>query len=165
MKDEIQCFKAFKTKVVFIDPNTGRIDIKCHIGKGNGFDKIISDIGSLNSDGYTRIWCNKRLCFKHRFLFWYYHGYLPKEVDHKDGDRSNNSITNLQASDRSSNCLNKHKQRHYKQLSVSDVHALCKDLLKGMSITDVANKYQRSRTQIKQIKLKHYWSNIASQYF
>ena len=165
MTNEVARFEALKKRITYIDPNTGRIDIKTHSGKGKGFDKVFTDIGSVNPDGYVRIWCDRRLCFKHRFLFWYYHGYLPKEVDHIDGNRANNSISNLRASDRSHNCLNKKQERHYKQLTASDVHALCKDLLNGMSITDVANKYNRSRTQIKQIKLKHYWEPIASQYF
>lgn len=165
MKDEVTCFEVFKNRIIYIDPTTGRIDVKYHTGKGNGFNRIIKDIGSLNPDGYERIHCDGRLCFKHRFLFWFYHGYLPEEVDHIDGNRANNSISNLKASDRSNNCSNKHKKRHYKQLTASDVHSLCKDLLNGMTITDVAKKYNKSRTQIKQIKLKNYWEPIASQYF
>lgn len=164
MKDELTYFKEFAKKIVFIDPNTGRIDVEVACGRFKGF-KRITDVGSLNHDGYIRIWCNKRLSFKHRFLFWYYHGYLPEEIDHIDRNKQNNSIQNLRAVDRKANCLNKTARKSYTQLSVADVHALCKDLLNGMSITDVAKKYHRSRTQIKQIKLKHYWKSIASLYF
>lgn len=165
MKDELTCYQEFLKKVTFIDPDTGRIDVEFTCGRGNKGIKRMTNIGSLNHDGYIRIWCNNRLSFKHRFLFWYYHGYLPKEIDHIDRNKQNNSIKNLRAVDRKANCLNKSARKPYTKLSVANVHALCKDLLSGMSITDVAKKYHRSRTQIKQIKLKHYWKDIASLYF
>tara|TARA_R110000787_G_C13224829_1_gene426586 strand:- start:64 stop:576 length:513 start_codon:yes stop_codon:yes gene_type:complete len=38
---------------------------------------------------------NKKLYLEHRLVFLFHHGFLPAKIDHKDGNRSNNSICNL----------------------------------------------------------------------
>ena len=39
----------------------------------------------------------------HRVVFLHYHGYLPPEIDHENGDTTDNRISNLKASDPTGN--------------------------------------------------------------
>jgi hypothetical protein len=48
----------------------------------------------------------------HRLIFMLVHGYLPKEIDHINGDRSDNRIENLREVSRSENQYNKSAQRN-----------------------------------------------------
>lgn len=147
-----------------VDFTTGQIDIKSKTKKP-GIYKYFYDVGSLNSDGYVRLWCNGRLRMKHRLLFWLYHGYLPPEVDHDDKIRNHNSITNLIASDRVDNTVDK-TPRTYTQLTDEQVHEICKIIILGnVNITQIAKQFNRSRVQIKAILSKKYWSQISDQYF
>jgi hypothetical protein len=43
----------------------------------------------------------------HRLIFVLHHGYLPKEIDHINGDRADNRIENLRAVTRSENQCNR----------------------------------------------------------
>lgn len=164
LQEEID-FQYFKdNQLDFIDTSTGKIDSFYYVGKHKG-KRVNKDIGSLNHDGYSRIWCNKKLRMKHRFIFWYVYGYIPKEIDHIDGNRNNNSISNLREVSRSENTSNKFKKRSYKELTEQQVHEICKLLLQGDSITSIALKFNRSRCHIKAIKLKKYWKRISDLYF
>lgn len=158
-------FQFFEqNQLLNIDFNTGIIDV-VQKNKKPGSLRPIYNVGSLSHDGYQRIWCNRRLRMKHRLIFWLYHHYLPEEVDHIDHNRNNNSITNLRASDRSSNTKGNHFSK-FKRLTKQTVHELCKDIASNQyTITDLANKYGRSRVHIKGIMLKKYWKEISDLYF
>jgi hypothetical protein len=52
--------------------------------------------GSLRPDGYVFTQINKRRFMNHRLAWLYVNGVWPSdEIDHIDGDRSNNRISNL----------------------------------------------------------------------
>jgi len=51
--------------------------------------------GCINKQGYLVTCINYKLHLNHRLIFMMHHGYLPKEVDHKDGNKLNNKIENL----------------------------------------------------------------------
>ena len=51
--------------------------------------------GGLCKKGYFRISINYKHYYNHRIIFLMFHGYLPKLIDHKDGNRLNNKIENL----------------------------------------------------------------------
>lgn len=164
MTQEEQDFIYFReNQLNFVDFSTGRLDVL--VNQKGGKKRISLDIGSLNQDGYVRVWCNGKLRMKHRLIFWLYHGYIPEEIDHFDSVRNNNGISNLLDSMRSRNCTNKSK-RSYKQLTAKEVHLLCNDIAQGrFTITELSNKYGRSRCQIKGIMSKKYWKEISNQYF
>lgn len=165
MCQEILDFQHFKDhQLVAVDFVTGRIDVHINTRAGNKCLKY--DVGSVNQDGYTRVWCGPRLRMKHRLMYWLFHEELPEEVDHFNRQRSNNSISNLRPSTRSENTIGGHVNRTFKQMRVDVVHDLAKDWISGeFSITQLANKYGRSRAMIKGILTKKYWSQVTNQYF
>lgn len=62
--------------------------------------------GSKNSQGYVHIQIGKHKYKVHRLVFLMHHGYLPKIVDHIDGDKTNNRIENLREATKQQNCFN-----------------------------------------------------------
>jgi hypothetical protein len=50
----------------------------------------------------------------HRMIFLHQHGYLPKCLDHIDGNRENNKIENLREATQQQNCLNSKHKSHSK---------------------------------------------------
>jgi len=75
--------------------------------------KIGERAGGINSNkGYWEICIDGKKYAAHRLAFLYTHGYLPKELDHKDRNRSNNRIANLRPASRSENAANSKAQRN-----------------------------------------------------
>lgn len=63
--------------------------------------------GGVNSDGYVQVMvCGKQM-LAHRVAFFLMNGRWPKEIDHIDRNRSNNSWSNLRECSRSENQKNK----------------------------------------------------------
>lgn len=64
--------------------------------------------GNVRADGYIRILIDRRSYLAHRLAWMYVHGGFPSgELDHADGVRSNNAITNLRQATRSENVHNR----------------------------------------------------------
>lgn len=160
MTQELLDFEYFKkNQLAYVDFTTGTIDVK------DIRNKLYKNVGSLNVDGYQRIWCNGRLRMKHRLLYWLFFNELPEEVDHLDHNRNNNNINNLKSVSRKENTSNK-TPRILKRLTKDQVHLLCRDIAsQKYTITALAKKYNKSRVQIKAIMTKKYWSKISDIYF
>lgn len=68
--------------------------------------------GSQNSRGYMEITIERKKHYAHRLAWAYVHGHFPKgQIDHRDGDRSNNSISNLRDATSTINNQNKRGPR------------------------------------------------------
>lgn len=67
--------------------------------------------GNINSNGYCRVWVNKKLYDSHRIIFLMFHGYIPENVDHIDGNPLNNKIENLRPATREENNRNAKKRK------------------------------------------------------
>ncbi|ESL86576.1 hypothetical protein L420_03771 [Enterobacter hormaechei subsp. hoffmannii UCICRE 9] len=64
-------------------------------------------VGSKNNNGYLRVGIGRRHYFLSRIAFFLCTGQSPEEVDHINGDRTDNRACNLRAASRHENCLNK----------------------------------------------------------
>lgn len=64
--------------------------------------------GSILKGEQTRykVSINSKYYYLHRIIFLYHHGYLPKYIDHINGDSTDNRIENLRAATQSQNTSN-----------------------------------------------------------
>lgn len=65
------------------------------------------EVGSIHKTGYRHVTWMGKIHKVHRLIFLLEHGYLPKEIDHINGDRQDNRIENLREVTRSENQFNK----------------------------------------------------------
>jgi len=66
--------------------------------------------GYICSCGYNRVRVKGKQFMSHRVIFLMHHGYLPKLIDHIDGNRLNNNITNLRPANKTQNSQNSKKR-------------------------------------------------------
>lgn len=68
--------------------------------------------GGLDSQGYWTIRYKKVVLSAHRLIWMKVHGYLPIQIDHIDGVKSNNVFSNLREANNSQNGMNKDIQKN-----------------------------------------------------
>ena len=73
--------------------------------------KVGEIAGSMCADGYRQVKVNKRSYKVHRVIFLMQHGYLPPQIDHINGNRSDNRIENLRSATNATNQYNKKPQK------------------------------------------------------
>lgn len=72
--------------------------------------KIGERAGYTNKQGYIQIRALGKTYQAHSLAWLYVFGEMPALIDHIDGNRSNNAITNLRIADRSINGFNREKK-------------------------------------------------------
>ena len=165
MSLELIDFQYFRnTQLHSIDFLTGRIDT---IG-GRGGNLVYQNVGSINPDGYERIWCNRKLRMKHRLIYFLYHGELPtigEEIDHHDNVRHANHISNLRILTKSQNnsaCAGRKIGRR----THAQIHEICA-LLQNTSLSDEAIAKQLgyiTRATVRDIKTRSSRQTIGQHY-
>jgi hypothetical protein len=58
------------------------------------------------SNGYQELTLNKKKLYSHRVIFMMIHGWWPEQIDHIDGNKSNNLIENLREANNAQNNRN-----------------------------------------------------------
>lgn len=92
----------------------------------NWWNKRFAGKEAFTAPGVENCRCGRVLgvgLYAHRVIWAMVHGVWPPEVDHEDGDRSNNRLRNLRAADHQSNMQNKAVYRNSK----SGVHGVSRD--------------------------------------
>jgi hypothetical protein len=90
------------------DPSTGILS-RC-VTRGSGVTGRQS--GNLSNNGYLQMCIDYQRQYAHRMVWLYVHGVLPSgAIDHIDGDRTNNRISNLRDVSVSLNNQNKRQAR------------------------------------------------------
>jgi len=63
--------------------------------------------GRLSQKGYIQIGVDGKMYSAHRLIFLLQHGYLPKVIDHINGNKADNRIENLREASLSENQMNR----------------------------------------------------------
>jgi hypothetical protein len=95
-KDELKQYLSY-------DKDTGLFE---WIKKRGGVKTGVT-IGSSNGLGYLRIRFKGNLYYLHRLAWLYMYGYMPKYIDHINGNPSDNRIINLRECTQTQNMCNK----------------------------------------------------------
>jgi hypothetical protein len=91
------------------DPETG-----VFIWKANGIRRKAGEpAGANDGSGYLSIWLLKKPTKLHRVAWLWMHGWLPKYMDHINGDRRDNRISNLRPATQQQNIWNRVKKGKY----------------------------------------------------
>ena len=69
--------------------------------------KIGDEAGSMYSNGYLNVKLHQKPYAVHRIIFMMFNGFLPKILDHIDGNKLNNKIENLRECDYVTNGYNR----------------------------------------------------------
>jgi len=79
-------------QVAWFNEKTGEF---YRLSKTNHNQPIGRRMGTINDRGYRLIAIDKRRYRAHHLAWLWVYGYLPKYLDHIDGDKANNRISNL----------------------------------------------------------------------
>ena len=79
--------------------------------KKSNTTNIGDKVGCIDTKGYCVHKINRKIYKVHRTIFLMHYGYLPKYIDHIDGNPQNNCIENLRETNFSKNAFNRNKPR------------------------------------------------------
>jgi hypothetical protein len=100
--------EALKTLLEY-DPETGQFARKMARGRR----PYSGHAGSVNSDGYVQIFLMGRIHKAHRLAWLYVYGEWPSgQIDHIDGVRTNNRISNLRVATNQQNSANRRRAKN-----------------------------------------------------
>ncbi len=68
--------------------------------------------GRTKANGYCEVKLDGKLYGTHRLIFMMVHGYLPRIIDHVDGNPSNNLINNLREASHAQNMRNSQRPKN-----------------------------------------------------
>lgn len=85
-------------------PDTGKFTWRVRRG---GMAQAGTQAGSIDTYGYAQIGINRTVFLAHRLAWLLSYGVMPDgEIDHINGDRSDNRIENLRLASKGQNCQN-----------------------------------------------------------
>lgn len=135
-----------------------------------------------DKDGYLKIsyWDNinkkQRKMFVHRLVAETYlmNNHNLPFVNHKDGVKTNNALTNLEWCTASHNVkhayelglinVKKGEDSHHTSLTNERVHEICFDISQGLRNVDIRKKYNISKSTLDHIRYGDAWKDIKGHY-
>ena len=123
-----------------------------------------------NGKGYLADHCNGTMKYIHRAVYETFIGPIADglEINHKDGNRQNNNIENLELLSHRDNLLYRNKlgtapigeANHMSKLTEAEVIKIKEKLAAGVGVTSLASIYNVSHTTICRIKTGKSWGHI-----
>lgn len=89
--------------------------------------------GSFNTAGYVQIYVDNKNYYGHRLAWLYVNGVWPTQIDHIDGNRSNNAIDNLRLATTAQNQANRKSKKRLKGVSFNHRYKKYQARLRGGS--------------------------------
>jgi hypothetical protein len=114
---------------------------------GKRTDLIGTKAGTLDGDRW-QVTVDKKHYKLHRLIFMMFHGYMPEEIDHIDGNPLNNNIENLRPATRS------------EQLCNTGLRKSSKSGIKSVSWDSGRNKWTVVVTKNKQTMYRNRFDNL-----
>ena len=111
MADEIIAERV--RELLKYDPETGIFTRKMRTAQRHKIgDRADFLVTSGNSEGYCRVSFDSKRYLAHRVVWLYVHGSWPElDIDHINGNKSDNRLANLREVDRSTNLQNQRRAR------------------------------------------------------
>jgi hypothetical protein len=88
--------------------------------KTSNRNKVGNIVGSNNGNGYLRLSIQSKNYYVHQIIFLWNYGYIPIELDHKNGIRNDNRIENLREATHAENGKNL-SLRKYNVIGINNV--------------------------------------------
>ena len=108
--EDLDLEREYLKSILDYEPETGIFRWKESL---NNRVRMGAEAGTLRKDGYRRIKINGKNYFGHRLAWLSVYGKFPtKFIDHINGDKSDNRITNLRDVTRQQNQFNRGKTRN-----------------------------------------------------
>jgi hypothetical protein len=105
--------------LISYDPSTGGFIRVVRAGPVKAGDRAESS----GPFGYLLVFVARNRYYAHRLAWFYSHGAWPVgDVDHINGDRSDNRLSNLRVCDRAQNCCNRKKARSDSSVGLPNVY-------------------------------------------
>lgn len=114
------------------NPETGKLTWK--VSKP-GNKRVGSLVGSLRKDGYIHVTYCKRLYYAHRLIWFLVYGVLPVNyIDHINGNRNDNRLSNLRDVTRQENM---HNQRNKSKNNKSGYRGVSRNSASGKWVAQI----------------------------
>jgi hypothetical protein len=105
---ELCSIEELRERITY-DPDTGIVRWRTAFGVRT---RVGAVVGWKNSAGYLKFKIGTTPYFLSRAIWAYVHGYWPPFlIDHEDGNKTNNRLSNLRPASNRQNCQNKKKKR------------------------------------------------------
>jgi len=72
----------------------------------SNFVSIGDEAGTKHPQGYKQIHIDGKRYLRHRLVYMMFHGVIPSQVDHIDGNKTNDCVENLRPADWQTNACN-----------------------------------------------------------
>jgi hypothetical protein len=90
-----------------VPPSLQTLTDTFHVAEdGRIFNRYTDEIATHNHGKYLRVWFNGKKYYAHNVIWYLAHGVWPRFIDHRDGNRYNNRLSNLRECGMSQNIAN-----------------------------------------------------------